>query len=155
MKPQLILNTDINDFCDYIGSYILFIDFNFYEVPFMKIMVVDDEPDIQMLFEQQFRKEIKSDKVKFHFALSAESALEYLKEKTNSDLRLIFSDINMPGMNGIELLKQVKTNYPDLSIYMITAYGDEKSRQQAIKLGCDDYLSKPIDFDDLRNRIFS
>lgn len=125
------------------------------EEAFMKIMVVDDEPDVQMLFEQRFRKEIKSAKVKFHFALSAESALEYLKVSSTADLRLIFSDINMPGMNGIELLKQLKINYPDLAVYMITAYGDENNRRQAFEYGCDDYFSKPIDFDDLRNRIFS
>jgi CheY-like chemotaxis protein len=121
----------------------------------MKIMVVDDEQDMQVLFRQRFRKEIKTSAVKFHFAVSAESALEYLKNNDITDLYLILSDINMPGMNGIELLREVKENYPNLPVYMITAYSDENNKMIAQKYGCDDYLTKPLNFDNLKTKIFS
>ena len=121
----------------------------------MKIMVVDDEQDMQVLFNQRFRKEIKKSAVIFHFAVSAESALEYLKNNDIKDLYLILSDINMPGMNGIEFLREVKENYPNLPFYMITAYSDEDNKSKAQKYGCDDYLTKPLNFDNLKTKIFS
>lgn len=119
----------------------------------MKVMVVDDEQDIKLLFEQKFRREIRSGKVVFHFAFSGEAALDYLEKTGGADLILILSDINMPGMNGLQLLKRIKEKHDHLKVYMITAYGDENSHQQALKYGCDDYLTKPIDFEDLKSKI--
>jgi len=120
----------------------------------MKIMVVDDETDIRILFEQKFRKEIKSGKLAFVFAFSGEEACNYLKSNGAVDVHQVLSDINMPGMNGLELLKWVKNNYPDLKVAMITAYGDQNNYKQALEFGCDDYLIKPIDFVLLKNRVF-
>lgn len=119
----------------------------------MKIMVVDDEKDIKILFEQRFRKEIKSGKVAFLFAFSGEEACDYLKSNGSENLNQILSDINMPGMNGLELLKWIKDNYPELKVAMITAYGDQNNYKQAVEYGCDDYLTKPIDFGQLKNKV--
>ncbi|AFY54525.1 response regulator with CheY-like receiver, AAA-type ATPase, and DNA-binding domains [Rivularia sp. PCC 7116] len=118
-------------------------------------LVVDDEPDVQLLFKQKFRKEIKAGEVKLYFALSGEEALQTLQSEDMASLVLILSDINMPGMNGLELLKIIKDKYAHLKVFMITAYGDEKNHQTAISYGADDYISKPIDFKDLKTRIFS
>jgi len=115
-------------------------------------MVVDDEEDIQSLFKQKFRKEIKSGQVEFHFALSADAALDYLKNQSASVV-LILSDINMPGMNGLELLKIIKQNFFNLKVFMITAYGDEENYQKAIAYGADDYITKPVNFDSLKGKI--
>lgn len=120
----------------------------------MKIMVVDDEADIKLLFEQRFRKEIKSGQVAFLFAFSGEEACDYLKSNGAENLNHILSDINMPGMNGLELLKWIKNNYPELKVAMITAYGDEVNYNQALEYGCDDYFTKPIDFSLLKNIVF-
>jgi CheY-like chemotaxis protein len=119
----------------------------------MKIMVVDDEKDMKILFEQRFRKEIKSVKVAFLFAFSGEEACDYLKSNGSENLNQILSDINMPGMNGLELLKWIKNNYPDLKVAMITAYGDQNNYKQAVEYGCDDYMTKPIDFGQLKNKV--
>lgn len=119
----------------------------------MKIMVVDDEQDIKLLFEQRFRKEIKSGQVAFLFAFSGEEARDYLKSNGAEDVNQILSDINMPGMNGLELLKWIKNNYPELKVAMITAYGDENNYKQAVEYGCDDYMTKPIDFIQLKEKV--
>lgn len=119
----------------------------------MKVMVVDDEEDIQSLFKQKFRKEIKAGQIKFHFCLSAEAALNYLENQDEASIVLILSDINMPGMNGIELLRILKQKFPDLKVFMITAYGDEKNYQAAMAYGADDYITKPVNFDTLKNKI--
>jgi CheY-like chemotaxis protein len=119
----------------------------------MNIVVVDDEPDVKALFEQRFRREIRLKQMVLHFAFSGEEALKLLAHRGVADIVLILSDINMPGMNGLELLKQIKERYPQLKVYMITAYGDEDSHRRAVEYGCDDYLTKPIDFSVLRNRI--
>lgn len=119
----------------------------------MKIMVVDDEQDVQILFQQRFRKEIRSGRVAFHFAFSGEESLAYLQDHGTADLVLILSDINMPGMNGLELLKEIKGLDPEMKVVMITAYGDEENYRKAQEYGCDDYLTKPLDFDDLKRRI--
>jgi CheY-like chemotaxis protein len=116
-------------------------------------MVVDDERDVQILFQQRFRKELKSGRLEFHFAFSGETALEYLDKQGAADLVLILSDINMPGMNGLELLKKIKEKYPQLKVFIITAYGDESNYRQSVTYGCDDYLTKPIDFDMLKKKI--
>ena len=119
----------------------------------MNIVVVDDEPDVKALFEQRFRREIRLKQMVLHFAFSGEEALKLLAHRGVADIVLILSDINMPGMNGLELLKQIKERYPQLKVYMITAYGDEDSHRRAVEYGCDDYLTKPIDFSVLRNRM--
>jgi len=119
----------------------------------MNIVIVDDERDVQTLFEQRFRREVRQGLLTLHFAFSGEEALALLAHRGIADIVLILSDINMPGMNGLELLKAVKDRYPQLKVYMITAYGDAESRQRAVEYGCDDYLTKPIDFNVLRNRI--
>jgi CheY-like chemotaxis protein len=121
----------------------------------MKIVVVDDEKDIQILFQQKFRKEIRSGTVQFHFAFSGEEGLQYLQINGTNDIYLVLSDINMPGMNGLELLKMVKKEFPELMVYMITAYGDEHNYREALANGCDEYLTKPLNFDDLKNKILN
>ncbi|AFZ06882.1 response regulator receiver protein [Oscillatoria nigro-viridis PCC 7112] len=121
----------------------------------MKVMVVDDEEDVQSLFKQKFRKEIKAGKIEFHFALSAKAALDYLESHKNQSIVLILSDINMPGMNGLELLRITKEKFPDLKIFMITAYADETNYQTAMAYGSDDYITKPVNFDELKEKIFT
>ncbi len=121
----------------------------------MKIMVVDDEEDVQLLFRQQFRREIKKGLVEFHFAFSAKEALEYLNTEAAGSIVLILSDINMPGMNGLELLKIIKATFPNLKVFMITAYGDEQNYRQAMENGADDYLNKPVEFAKLKSKILS
>jgi CheY-like chemotaxis protein len=120
----------------------------------MKILVVDDEHDIQALFQQRFRKEIREGNVEFAFAFSGEQALDYLK-KNNHEAVLILSDINMPGMSGLELLRSIKTEYhtPPPVVMMITAYGDEDNYRQAMQLGADDFLTKPVDFNLLKEKL--
>ncbi len=119
----------------------------------IKIMVVDDEHDIAALFKQQFRKEIREKKVDFHFAFSAEDALKYLENALSADIVLILSDINMPGMNGLELLRIIKERFSYLKVFMITAYNDKEKYDTAIRYGAEDFLAKPIDFEKLKNQI--
>ena len=119
----------------------------------MKLMIVDDEADVKTLFEQKFRREVRAGLIELDFALSGETALELLERKGVADIILILSDVNMPGMNGLELLQTLKTRYPRLKVYMITAYGDEANHQRAVEYGCDDYLTKPLDFNALKHRI--
>lgn len=120
----------------------------------MKILVVDDETDVKTLFEQRFRREIKNGEVNFVFAFSGEEALTYLNTNKHEAV-LILSDINMPGMSGLELLKRIKQKYntPPPLVMMITAYGDAENRKSAEDLGADDFLSKPLDFTDLKDRL--
>ncbi|WP_297764663.1 response regulator [uncultured Muriicola sp.] len=120
----------------------------------MKILVVDDERDVQVLFQQRFRKEIRNKELTFAFAFSGEEALTYL-DKHNHEAVLILSDINMPGMSGLELLEQIKKNYlkPPPVVMMITAYGDKKNYDTAMKLGADDFLTKPVEFGILKEKL--
>lgn len=120
----------------------------------MKILVVDDEKDMQALFEQRFRKEIKNGSVQFAFANSGEEAIKYL-EQHHHEAVLILSDINMPGMTGLELLKHIKQKYstPPPVVMMVTAYGDMENYRTAMALGADDFLTKPIDFNLLREKL--
>ncbi|MEZ5196785.1 MAG: response regulator [Bacteroidales bacterium] len=122
----------------------------------MKILVVDDEKDIQPLFEQRFRKEIKNGEIEFVFAHSGEDALKYLGNN-NHEAVLILSDINMPGMSGLELLGKIKEEYktPPPMVMMITAYGDKENYNTAMKLGADDFITKPVDFTLLKEKIKS
>jgi len=120
----------------------------------MNILVVDDEADVRPLFEQRFRKEIRKGEVRFSFALSGEEAFAYL-EQHPSEVVLILSDINMPGMSGIELLRQIRQRYnsPPPVIMMITAYSDQENYQQAMKYGANDFLTKPLDFSRLKDKL--
>jgi CheY-like chemotaxis protein len=120
----------------------------------MKILVVDDERDVQTLFEQRFRKEIKNQEVNFVFAFSGEEALSYLNEHEHEAV-LILSDINMPGMSGLDLLAHIKQKYhkPPPIVMMITAYGDAENFNTAKKLGADDFLTKPVDFIILKEKL--
>jgi len=120
----------------------------------MKILVVDDEPDIQVLFEQRFRKEIRDKRAEFIFAFSGEQALECLR-KMEHEAVLILSDINMPGMNGFQLLAEIKKKYlkPPPVVMMVTAYGDAENLNKAKELGADDFLTKPVDFAVLRQKL--
>ena len=119
----------------------------------MKILVVDDERDIQTLFEQRFRKEIREKSLEFVFAFSGEDALIYLN-KHEHEAVLILSDINMPGMSGLELLGHIKQKYhkPPPLVMMITAYGDAENFNMAKQLGADDFLTKPVDFTLLKEK---
>jgi two-component system, chemotaxis family, chemotaxis protein CheY len=120
----------------------------------MKILVVDDETDVKTLFEQRFRREIKNGEMDFAFANSGEEALDYMKTH-NHEAVLILSDINMPGMSGLQLLQHIKQKYeaPPPVVMMITAYGDDENYQQAMKLGADDFLTKPVDFTALKEKL--
>ena len=120
----------------------------------MKVLVVDDEKDVQVLFEQRFRKEIKNGEIDLRFAFSGEEAMEYMKDHEHEAV-LILSDINMPGMSGLELLKNIKKKYekPPPVVMMITAYGDDENYNQAMKLGADDFLTKPVDFPSLKEKL--
>lgn len=121
----------------------------------MKILVVDDETDIQTLFEQRFRKEIREKLVELVFAFSGEQALAYLQENSQEAV-LILSDINMPGMSGLELLCHIKQDYvtpPPPIVMMITAYGDDENYNHAKELGADDFLNKPVDFKLLKEKL--
>ena len=122
----------------------------------MKVLVVDDEKDVQVLFEQRFRKEIKSGEMKIFFAFSGEEALQYMNENEHEAV-LILSDINMPGMSGLELLQHIKEKYekPPPVVMMITAYGDDDNYNEAMKLGADDFLTKPVDFIALKEKLKS
>jgi CheY-like chemotaxis protein len=120
----------------------------------MKILVVDDEQDVQVLFEQKFRKEIKSGELHFVFAFSGEDALIYLQNNEHEAV-LILSDINMPGMSGLELLTKIKNKHyqPAPIVMMITAYGDAENYNIAKELGADDFLTKPVDFNQLKEKL--
>ncbi len=120
----------------------------------MKILVVDDERDIQTLFEQRFRREIRNKDLDFVFAFSGEEALVYLNQHKHEAV-LILSDINMPGMSGLDLLKHIKQKYhePPPVVMMITAYGDAENFNIAKELGADDFLTKPVDFSLLKEKL--
>ncbi len=120
----------------------------------MQLLVVDDESDVRTLFQQRFRKELRTQKLSFAFASSGIEALDYLHSHANESITVL-SDINMPGMSGLELLQQIrkefKTGQP--SVFMITAYGDSEKYNQAMSLGARDLLTKPLDFNLLRQKL--
>lgn len=120
----------------------------------MKILVVDDEHDVKVLFEQRFRKEIKNNEVEFVFAFSGEEAISYLNSHEHEAV-LILSDINMPGMSGLDLLEKIKKKgyKPPPVVMMITAYGDAENFNTAKALGADDFLTKPLDFTALKDKL--
>ncbi len=116
-----------------------------------RILMVDDEPDAQELFRQNFRREIRKGVYSFDFAISGEAALEVLKGQTPPRVGLVLSDINMPGMSGIELLAEIRQAWPELGVFMITAYGDNATEAKARDLGAERFLTKPVDFPVLKD----
>lgn len=120
----------------------------------MKVLVVDDEVDVKTLFEQRFRKEIKNNEIELEFAFSGEEAIEFMTAHEHEAV-LILSDINMPGMSGLVLLKHIKEKFekPPPIVMMITAYSDDENYNEAMKLGADDFLTKPVDFTDLKIKL--
>ena len=117
------------------------------------ILVVDDEPDVAELFRQQFRRDLRANRFNMEFAQSAPAALRLISDARDASLILILSDINMPGMSGLELLPKAKALRPDVPVIMITAYGDADTKRKAIEGGADALLAKPIDFAALRSEI--
>jgi len=117
------------------------------------ILVVDDEPDVEVLFRQHFRRDLRADRFIMEFAQSGPAALQRISDAAGVSLILILSDINMPGMNGLELLRKVKGLRPDVPVIMITAYGDAETKRKALENGAEALLTKPIDFVTLRNEI--
>lgn len=121
----------------------------------MRILVVDDEKDVELLFKQKFRREVKSKKLDLVFAFSGQEALDLLGTNDPPKVVYIFSDINMPGMTGLELLEIVKERYPNIKVSMISAYGDQQNYEKAIQSGAKEFFTKPIDFDSLKKEISS
>ena len=119
----------------------------------VRVLVVDDEPDVEVLFRQQFRREVRQGLYTLDFALSGTAALDTLDGCVGEEIILLVSDINMPGMSGLEMLPKVRAERPDVPVIMITAYGDAETRRKAIERGALDLLTKPIDFALLRNEI--
>ena len=117
------------------------------------ILVVDDETDMEELFRQQFRRDLRSGRFEMEFASSAPQALEVVQRSGERDIILLLSDINMPGMSGLEMLPKVKAVRPDLPVIMITAYGAAETRRRALEDGAEGLLPKPIDFAALRSEI--
>ena len=117
------------------------------------VLVVDDEPDVEVLFRQQFRRDLRSGRFTMEFTQSADNALQLICDASAASLILILSDINMPGMSGLELLPKAKAARPDVPIIMITAYGDAETKRKALEGGAEALLTKPIDFAMLRNEI--
>ena len=117
------------------------------------ILIVDDEPDVAEMFRQRFRREARQGIYVLHFAASGEEALDKLADGVRPELTVILSDINMPGMDGLSLLREIKTRRPDLPVVMVTAYGDEERRRQAEAAGALQFLTKPVDFDLLKEEL--
>jgi two-component system, response regulator, stage 0 sporulation protein F len=119
----------------------------------MKILIVDDEKDVEILFRQKFRKEIKSKTIELEFAFSGREALEILNKENPPKVVYVFSDINMPGMTGLELLEKIKAKYPEINVSMISAYGDSENYERAISSGAKEFFTKPVDFISLKAEI--
>jgi len=117
------------------------------------ILVVDDEPDVETLFRQQFRRDLRAERFTMEFAQSGEAALQRIADAASVSLVLILSDINMPGMTGLELLPKAKAARPDVPVIMITAYGDAETKRTALESGAEALFTKPIDFGALRSEI--
>ncbi len=119
----------------------------------VSILIVDDEADVAELFRQRFRREARQGTYVLHFALSGEEALEKLGGEIEPQLIVILSDINMPGMDGLALLREIKIRRPELPVMMVTAYGDEERRRRASEYGAAEFLTKPVDFDALKEQL--
>lgn len=119
----------------------------------VSILVVDDEPDVADLFRQQFRREVRQGQYVIHFAQSAEEALDRLSEGVQPELIVVYSDINMPGMDGLGLLRTVKERHAHLPVIMVTAYGDDERRRKAAEFGAREFVTKPVDFAILKQQL--
>ena len=119
----------------------------------LSILIVDDEPDVAELFRQRFRREVRQGLYVLHFAGSGEEALERLDTGIRPELIVILSDINMPGMDGLALLREIKRRWPDLPVMMVTAYGDDERRRNADEYGAAEFITKPVDFDLLKEQL--
>ena len=119
----------------------------------VSILIVDDEPDVAEMFRQRFRREARQGTYVLHFAASGEEALDKLADGVRPELIVILSDINMPGMDGLSLLREIKSRRPDLPVMMVTAYGDDERRRQAEAAGALQFLSKPVDFELLKEEL--
>ncbi len=119
----------------------------------VSILVVDDEADVADLFRQQFRREVRQGQYVIHFAQSAEEALDKLGDGISPELIVVYSDINMPGMDGLSLLRQVKERHAHLPVIMVTAYGDDERRRKAAEFGAREFVTKPVDFDLLKQQL--
>ncbi len=117
------------------------------------ILVVDDEPDVAELFRQRFRRETRQGTYVMHFAASGSEALDRLSGEIEPTLVAVLSDINMPGMDGLELLAHIKERFPDLPVMMVSAYGDDERRRRATQYGAAEFITKPVDFDDLKAQL--
>ncbi len=116
----------------------------------MKFLIVDDEKDVEILFRQKLRKEVREGLFELEFAFSGKQALEFLRSHQPPEVMYIFSDINMPGMTGLELLDKVKAEFPRIQVSMISAYGDSENHDRAMSSGAKEFFTKPVDFDSLK-----
>ena len=119
----------------------------------VSILVVDDEPDVAELFRQRFRRETRQGTYVIHYAASGTEALDRLADEIEPALIAVLSDINMPGMDGLELLAEIKERFPDLPVMMVTAYGDDERRRRAAEHGAAEFITKPVDFDQLKEQL--
>jgi len=119
----------------------------------VSILVVDDETDVADLFRQRFRREARQGVYVLHFAFSGEEALEKLQSEIEPQLIVILSDINMPGMDGLALLREIKSRWPHMPVMMVTAYGDDERRRMADEYGAAEFITKPVDFDLLKAQL--
>ena len=119
----------------------------------VRVLVVDDETDVEVLFRQQFRRELREERFVLDFAPSADEALAKVRDAEGATIILLVSDINMPGMSGLDLLPRIKVERPDIPVIMVTAYGDENTRKVALDRGADGFVTKPIDFTLLRAQV--
>jgi CheY-like chemotaxis protein len=119
----------------------------------VSILIVDDESDVAELFRQRFRREVRQGTYVLHFAMSGEEALAKLDREIEPQLIVILSDINMPGMDGLALLREIKKRHPGLPVMMVTAYGDDERRQRAEQYGASEFITKPVDFDSLKAQL--
>jgi CheY-like chemotaxis protein len=119
----------------------------------VSVLIVDDEPDVAELFRQRFRREARQGTYVLHFAGSGEEALGLLVDQIEPQLIVILSDINMPGMDGLTLLQEIKKGWPGLPVMMVTAYGDDERRRRASEYGATEFITKPVDFDLLKQQL--
>jgi len=119
----------------------------------VSILVVDDEPDVAELFRQRFRRETRQGTYVIHYAASGTEALDRLQGEIEPTLLAVLSDINMPGMDGLQLLAEIRQLFPDLPVMMVTAYGDDERRRRSAEYGAAEFITKPVDFDQLKEQL--